>query len=52
MKVMELCGSAHCPVIKIKSEYVGIGEKGNYCILTKDEYNPIRRCINDSKTDA
>ena len=45
MKVVELCGSGHCPVIKIKSEQVEIGEKGNSCILTKDEWEVLRQKI-------
>ena len=45
MKVVELCGSGHCPVIKIDSDYVEIGEKGKSCILTKDEWEVLRQKI-------
>jgi hypothetical protein len=45
MKVVELCGSGHCPVIKVENEFVEIGEKGNSCILTKDEWEVLRQKI-------
>ena len=45
MKVVELRGLGHCPVIKIKSDHIEIGEKGNSCILTKDEWEILRQKI-------
>jgi hypothetical protein len=49
MKVVAQCGSGHCPVIKIENEYVEIGEKGNSCILTKDEWGVLRQKIIDGE---
>ena len=37
MKVVNLCGTEHCPVAKIGGEHVEIGEKDNICVLTKSE---------------
>jgi len=42
MKVVNLCGSGHCPVIKIDDEYVEIGEKNNTCVLTKGEWEILK----------
>ena len=35
MKVIELCGSEHCTVVKIEDDRVEIGEDGNLCVLSK-----------------
>jgi len=40
-----LCGSGHCPVVKITDEYVEIGEKDNVCILKKDEWEVLKEKI-------
>ena len=45
MKVVELCGSGHCPVIKIDNERVEIGEKGNVCVLAKSEWETLKQKI-------
>ncbi len=45
MKVVELCGSGHCPVIKIDDERVEIGEKDNVCVLAKSEWETLRQKI-------
>lgn len=45
MKVVELCGSGHCPVIKIDNERVQIGEKDNACVLTKGEWETLKQKI-------
>ncbi len=45
MKVINLCGSGHCPVIKLDDEHVEIGEKGNICILTKSEWETLKKKI-------
>ncbi len=45
MKVVELCGSGHCPVVKIADEHVEIGEKDNVCVLTKSEWEVLKQKI-------
>ena len=45
MKVVELCGSGHCPVVKIDDEHVEIGEKSNVCVLTRDEWEILKQKI-------
>ena len=35
MKVVNLCGPGHCPVVKITDEHIEIGERYNVCVLTK-----------------
>ncbi len=45
MKVINLCGSGHCPVIKLDDEHVEIGEKDNICILTKSEWETLKQKI-------
>ena len=29
MKIVSLCGSGHCPVVKLDDDHVEIGEKDN-----------------------
>ncbi len=45
MKVVELCGSGHCPVVKVADEHVEIGEKDNVCVLTKSEWEVLREKV-------
>ena len=45
MKVVNLCGSGHCPVIKIDDNCVEIGEKDNLCVLTKSEWETLKQKI-------
>ena len=45
MKVMELCGSGHCPVVKIEDDRVEIGEEGNLCILSRLEWETLKAKI-------
>ena len=45
MKVVELCGSGHCPVVKLDDGRVEIGEKDNVCVLTKSEWEVLKRKI-------
>ncbi len=45
MKVVELCGKGHCPVVKIADEHVEIGEKDNVCILTRDEWEVLKQKV-------
>lgn len=45
MKIVKLCGSGHCPVVKIDDERVKIGEKDNICVLTKSEWEVLKQKI-------
>ncbi len=45
MKIVNLCGSGHCPVVKIDDEQVAIGEKDNVCVLTKSEWEVLKQKI-------
>lgn len=45
MKVVELCGSGHCPVVKIEDDRVEIGEDGNLCVLSKPEWETLKAKI-------
>lgn len=39
MKIVSLCREGSCcPVIKMTDEKVEIGEKGNICVLTKEQW--------------
>lgn len=46
MKIVSLCREGSCcPVVKITDEYVEIGEKGNSCILKKEEWEVLKKKI-------
>ena len=46
MKIVTLCREGSCcPVVKITDDHVEIGEKDNLCILTKDEWETLKRNI-------
>ncbi len=45
MKIVNLCGSGHCPVVKLDDERVEIGEKDNTCVLTKSEWEILKQKI-------
>ena len=45
VKIVNLCGSGHCPVIKIDKERVEIGEKDNVCVLAKSEWETLKQKI-------
>ena len=45
VKVMKLCGSGHYPVVKLDDERVEIGEKDNVYVLTKSEWEVLKRKI-------
>ncbi len=45
VKIVNLCGSGHCPVVKIADEYVEVGEQGNVCVLTKSEWEVLKQKI-------
>lgn len=43
MKIVSLCSScAQCPVVKITNTRVEIGEKGNTCVLTKEQWEMLK----------
>ena len=46
MKIVSLCREGSCcPVIKITDEEVEIGEKGNICVLTKEQWETLKEKI-------
>ena len=49
MKIVSLCGTGHCPAVKIDEEHVEIGEKDNTCILTKSEWEALKQKILDGE---
>lgn len=43
MRIVELCHPGHsCPAVKIDGDRVEIGEEGNLCTLTKEEWEALR----------
>ncbi len=42
MKIVELCGKGHCPVVKLVDDHVEIGEEGNRCVLSKLEWETLK----------
>jgi len=43
MKIVSLCGTcSQCPVVKITDTRVKIGEKGNTCVLTKEQWETLK----------
>ncbi len=42
MKIVNLCGEGHCPVVKLDDDHVEIGEKDNTCVLTKSEWEVLK----------
>ena len=49
MKIVELCGSGHCPVVKIDNDRVEIGEAGNLCVLSRREWEVLKQKILDKE---
>ncbi len=46
MKIVELCKEGSCcPVVKIADDRVEIGEEGNLCVLSKDEWETLKAKI-------
>ena len=46
MKIVVLCREGSCcPVVKITDEHVEIGEKDNVCVLTKREWEALKKKI-------
>ena len=43
MKVVSLCGGcSECPVVRVTDAQVEIGEKGNNCVLTKEQWETLK----------
>jgi hypothetical protein len=46
MKIVSLCSAGSCcPVVKITDKRVEIGEKGNSCVLTKEQWETLKEKI-------
>ena len=46
MKIIEFCSKCSaCPVVKIDGDRVEIGEEGNLCVLTLDQWKDLRDTI-------
>ena len=46
MKIVTLCQAGSCcPVVKLTDENIEIGEKDNICVLTKSEWETLKRKI-------
>jgi len=46
MKIVSLCKEGSCcPVVRVTDETVEIGEKGNLCILTKEQWETLKAKI-------
>jgi hypothetical protein len=46
MKLVTLCNTGTCcPVVKIGDNQVEIGEEGNLCVLTKEQWDTLREKI-------
>ena len=49
MKVVELCGKEHCPVVKLDGDRVEIGKTGNLCVLTDEEWAVLKQKVLDGE---
>ena len=46
MKIVTLCSCGSCcPVVKLADDHVEIGEEGNLCVLTPDEWETLKSKI-------
>jgi len=46
MKIITLCSSGTCcPVVKVDGTRVEIGEEGNLCVLTVDQWETLKEKI-------
>jgi hypothetical protein len=46
MKLVTLCKAGSCcPVVRIKDSQVEIGEEGNLCVLTPEQWETLREKI-------
>lgn len=45
-RIIELCKECDkCPVVEISDTQVKIGEKGNLCVLTKEQFETLKEKI-------
>ncbi len=50
MKVVSLCDACqNCPEVRIDDERVEIGEPGNLCVLTVDEWQVLKQKVLDGE---
>lgn len=50
MKIISICGSCgQCPVVKVGDDRVEIGEEGNLCSLTIDQWETLKQKILDGE---
>ena len=46
MRIVNLCSSGSCcPAVRVAADHVEIGEEGNLCILTLDEWETLKSKI-------
>jgi len=46
VKIVNLCSCGSCcPVVKVADDHVEIGEKGNLCVLTSEEWGTLKSKI-------
>ncbi|MBI4186363.1 MAG: hypothetical protein HY530_02510 [Chloroflexi bacterium] len=46
MKIVTLCKDCHCcPVVKIADDRVEVGEEGNLCVLTRQEWEALKQKV-------
>ena len=46
MKIVNLCSCGSCcPVVKITDDHIEIGEEGNLCVLTSEEWETLKSKI-------
>lgn len=46
MKIITLCREGSCcPVVKLSDHHVEIGEEGNLCVLTTEEWETLKNKI-------
>jgi len=46
MRIVSLCAAdSCCPVVKITDDLVEIGEKDNVCVLTKEQWEALKKKI-------
>ena len=48
MKIVNLCSCGSCcPVVKVADDHIEIGEEGNLCVLTTEEWETLKSKIID-----
>jgi len=52
IKIVNLCGSGHYPAVKLDGDRIEIGEAGNLCILTSDEWEVLKQQILSGEIEA